>query len=96
VLDAFDDVQRRRRAVALPRALHRELAQVRVFVVALRHRERRQHRVVEVDLDLAALRDEQRVVARRRRFAEQVAHLRGRLDVELLAVELQPVHVALQ
>ena len=65
----------RRCAVALLRALHRELAQVRVLVVALGHRERRQHRLAELDLDVGALGDQQRVVARLGHLAEEVAHL---------------------
>ena len=40
--------------------------------------------------------DQQRVVARFRHFAEQVAHLGGALDVEVVAVELEPLRVALQ
>ena len=59
------------RAVALLRALHRELAQVGVLVVTLGHRERRQDRLAELDLDVGALGDQQRVVARLGQLAEQ-------------------------
>ena len=96
VLDALDHVQRRVVAVALLRALHRELAQVGVLVVALRHRERRQDRLAELDLDVGALGDQQRVVARVGQLAEQRAHLGRRLDVEVVAVELEAVGVALE
>ena len=58
--------------------------------------ERRQDRVAELELDVGALGDQQRVVARLRRFAEEVAHLGGRLDVEVVAFELEAVRVALQ
>ena len=71
-------VRRGRAAVALLRAAHRELAQVRVLVVALGHRERRQHRLAELDLDVGALRDQQRVVARVGQLAEQVRASRPR------------------
>ncbi len=96
VLDPLEHVLRRRTVVALLRAVDRELPQVGVLVVALGHRERRQHRLAELDLDLRALGDQQRVVARVRRFAEHVAHLGGALDVEVVAVELEPVRLALQ
>ena len=96
VLDALDHVRRGRRAVALARADHRELAQVGVLVVALGHRERRQDRLPELDLDVGALGDQQRVVARVGQLAEHVAHLGRRLDVEVVAVELEALGVALE
>ncbi len=89
-------MERRARAVARLGPLEHELAQVAVLVVALRHRERRQHRVVELDLDVGALGDPERVVAGLRQLGEQRAHLDRRLDVELVAVELEAVRVALQ
>ena len=96
VLDALDHVRRGRGAVALARALHRELAQVRVLVVAFGDRERRQDRLAELDLDVGALRDQQRVVARVGELAEQVAHLGRRLDVEVVAVELEALGIRLE
>ena len=83
-------------AVALARAYHRELAQVGVLVVAFGHRERRQDRLAELDLDVGPLGDQQRVVARVGQLAEQVAHLGRRLDVEVVAVELEALGVALE
>src|SRR6187431_3369143 len=49
VLDAVEHGLRWRLAVAFAGALHRELPEVRVLVVALRHRERRQHCLAELD-----------------------------------------------
>ena len=95
-LDALDDMRCRRRPVTLLGALHRELAQVRVLVVPFGHRERRQDRLTEIDLDVGALRDEQRVVARVGNFGEQGAHLGRALDVEVVAVELEALGIALQ
>ena len=85
VLDALDDMRRRRAAVAILRAEHRELAQVRVLVVTFGHRERRQDRLAELELHVGALGDQQRVVARFGRFPEQMAHLDRGLDVEVVA-----------
>ena len=59
----------------------------------LRHRERGQQRVAELDLDVGALRDQQRVVARLGVVAEEVAHLLRGLQVELVGVELEPLRV---
>ena len=55
--------------------------------------ERRQHRVAELDLDVGALRDEQRVVARLFVVGEQRPHLRRGLQVELVGVELEALGV---
>ena len=96
VLDALEHVRCRRLAVALARTLHRELAEIRVFVVPLGNRERRQHGLPELDLDLRPLRDQQGVVARVGQLAEHVTHLRGRLDVEVVALEFQPLGVTLE
>ncbi len=61
--------------------------------MTLRRRERRKHRVAEVDVDVGALRDQQRVVARLLVVTEEMAHLRRGLQVELLGLEAQPVAV---
>ena len=61
--------------------------------MALRHRERRQRRGAELDLDVGALGDQQRVVARLGVVAEEVAHLLRGLQVELVGVELEPLRV---
>ncbi len=60
--------------------------------LALRHREAR-HEVALLEGDLAALGDEQRVVAGVRVIAEDPPHLGGGLEVVLLAVELEAVRV---
>ena len=59
--------------------------------MAFRHRERGQDRLAELDLDVGALGDQQRVVARLGHLGEQRAHLGRRLEEELVAVELEPV-----
>ncbi len=46
-----------------------------------------------VELDLAALGDQQGVVARLRIVAEELPHLRGGLQIELVGVELEAVRV---
>ena len=61
---------------------------------AVGHREVGQLRLAELDLDVGPLGDPQRVVARLGEVAEQVAHLRRRLQVVLLALELEPLRVA--
>ena len=96
MLEAFDDVRGEGLTVALVCTLHREVAQVRVLVVTLWHGERRQDRLAELDLDVGALSDEQRVVARVGQLAEDVAHLGRRLDVEVVAVELEALGVGLE
>ena len=96
VLDALEHVQRGALAVTRLGPFEHELAEIAVLVVTLRHGERRQHRVVELDIDVGALGDPERVVARFGELGEQRPHLGGRLDVELLAVELEAVRVALQ
>ena len=93
VLEALHDVGRDRVAVAFRGAGERQLAQVRVLVVTGGGREGRQDGVAELDLDVGPLRDQQRVVARLFVVGEQAPHLGGRLQVELLAVELQPLGV---
>ena len=81
----------RRVAVALLGALHRELAQVRLLGVALGHREAREHRVAELELDVRALGDPERGVARLGHLVEEAAHLDRGLQVVLVAVEPEAV-----
>ena len=64
-----------------------------LFALALGHREARHVVGVRVELHVAALGDEQRVVARLGMVAEDVPHLGGGLQVELVGVELEPVGV---
>ena len=94
-LDAFEHFGPGRDAVARLGAFDGELSEVGVFVVTLRRRERGQHRVAELDLDVGALGDEQCVVARLLVVREQVAHLLRRLQVELVGVELEALGIAL-
>ena len=92
----LDDRRRAaRRPTARVGALPREVVEVAGVVgEPLRHREVGQLRLAELDGDVGALGDPQRVVARLGKVAEQVAHLRGRLEVVLLALELEPLRVA--
>ena len=64
-----------------------------VLGLAVRHREAGHVVGGGVELHLAPLGDEQRVVARLGVVAEHLAHLGGRLDVVAVAVELEPVRV---
>ena len=64
-----------------------------VLGLPLRHREPGHVVRVRVELDLAALGDDERVVARLGQVAEDVPHLRRRLQVVLVAVELEAVRV---
>ncbi len=57
------------------------------------NRELGQRVQTELDLDVGALGDEQRAVAGLGHLGEEVAHLRRRLEVVLLAVELEAVGV---
>ena len=50
----------------------------------------------ELDLDITALGDPQRVVARFGNLAEQSAHLASGLDVVAVAVELETIGIAEQ
>ena len=59
-------------------------------------REVRQQRLAELDLEFGPFGDPQRVVARRRDLPEQVAHLGGRLQVVLGALELEALRVGQQ
>ncbi len=67
-----------------PRRLAREL---------VGHGELGQADPAEVDLHIGPFGDEQRVVARLGELGEQVPHLPGRLEVVLLALELEPLGV---
>ena len=68
----------------------------RVLGEAVGQREPGQERLAELDLDVAAFGDEERVVtgARVVGLGEQAAHLVGRLEVVLLAVELEAGRIA--
>ena len=98
VREPLDDVVgQRRRPSARSAPSQREVAQVGGVVgEALGQREVGQLRLAELDLDVGPLGDPQRVVARLGQLAEQVAHLGGRLQVVLVAVELEPLRVAHQ
>ena len=88
-------------AVALRRALVGELAQVADLGVALGHREARQDRLAELDLDVRPLRDPQRVVARlghlgeERRASPPPTSGSDPIAVELEAVRLVDLGVGL-
>ncbi len=69
------------------------LDQPAVLGLAVGHREARHVVRRGVEFDLAALSDEQRVVACLRVIAEQLAHLLRRLDVIAVTVELEAVRV---
>ena len=91
VLQPLEHDRGRRLAVPVLRPFDRELAQVRRLGVTLGHREARQHRVAELELDVGALRDPQRGVTRFGHLVEQAAHLDHALQVVLVAVEPEPV-----
>ena len=61
---------------------------------ALGQRELGELGLAELDGDVGPLGDPQRVVAGRRHLAEQVAHLLRRLQVVLVALEVEPVGIA--
>ena len=95
--EAFDHVVGQLVAPALAGALEGEVLEVLGVVgEALGQREVGQLRLAELDLDVAALGDPQRVVAGLGRLAEQVTHLCRGLQVVLVAVELEAVRVAHQ
>ena len=82
-------------APALPGAREGEVLEVRGVVgEALGDREVGQLRLAELDLDVGALGDPQRVVARLGHLGEELAHLGRGLQVVLVAVELEAVGVA--
>ena len=101
VVDALADLGRDL-AVALCGSLVDELAKVRVAIDAARRLEPRQvvsllgGRPVSVhEVELDALGDVERVVADLGRLGEDLAHLLGALEEELVGVELQPLQVGL-
>ena len=94
VVETFRDRGRHRLAVPPPGALVGEVTEVGVLrVEPCRQREVRQLGLAELDLDLGALGDPERVVARLRNLVEQQAHLGRRLQVVLLRLELEPLRV---
>ena len=96
VAEPLDRIVRDLVAPALLGPLPGEVLEVRRVVEPLGHREVRQQRLAELDLEVGALGDPQRVVARRRHLAEQVPHLGGRLQVVLAALELEALRVRQQ
>ena len=77
--------------------LERQVGEVGVGVgVGGGHLEVRQQRAAELDAHVGPLGDGQRVVAGLGVLAEQRPHFRGRLEIVLVAVELEPVGVAAQ
>ena len=87
-------------AVALLGALEGEVPQVAggpflvgVARVVVGDREAGQARASEVDLDVGPLGDEQGVVAGLGELGEEMAHLGGRLEVVLVAFELEPLGI---
>ena len=80
-------------AVAAHDALLAELAQVGASGAALGHRVRGQQVVAEVEVDVAALGDLDRGVAGAGVVLEALAHLLGRLEVELVAAVAHAVLV---
>ncbi len=100
VVEALRHLGGQRGAIALPGAVVGEVAEIgqSPFLVGLaaepvRNRELGQARLPELDLHVGPLRDQQRVVARLGDVAEEVAHLGGRLQVVLGALELEAVGV---
>ena len=103
VVEALDHLVGERRPIALPGALVGELAQVLRRPVLggaagdlLWHRELRQARLAELELDVRPLGDQEGRVAGGLVVLEQVAHLGRRLEVVLRAVELEPLLVCEQ
>ena len=81
----------RQRRIPLGQAALAFLAQPRALRLPVRHLEVRQPQALEVEVDLALLGDEQRVVHGVRQLAvEEAAHLRGGLQVELVVLEPHP------
>ena len=93
--EPLDDRWRQVVAPPLPGTLPRQVVEVAGSVgEALGDREVGQLRLAELDVDVGALGDPQRVVARLGKLAEQVPHLGRGLQVVLLALELEPLRVA--
>ena len=82
------------RAVAPGQPLPRELLEVGLERVAIRHRVPGQVELAEVERQVAALRDRQRIAAGVGQLGEDPAHLFGRLQVELLGREPPALRVA--
>ncbi len=97
VAEAVGHLGRERLAPALRRPLEGQVAQV---VLGgghpRRQRELRQLGLAELDGDVGPLGDPQRVVAGRGHLAEEVAHLLRRLEVVLVALEVEALRVAHQ
>ena len=79
--------------VALLEALLAELDEIVERIAALGHRVLREANRAELDLDRAALRDLERPRERSRVLGEVGRHLRRRLEVELVGVELPVIRV---
>ncbi len=93
VVDPLHDVARHRGPVAAAGALEGEGAQVFAVGDARRQVEVGQLGLAELDLDVDPLGDGQGVVAGLGGLGEQRAHLGRRLQVVLVAVELEPLGV---
>ncbi len=100
VVESNANVVTERVTVAVARALVGQFAQVRggAFLVrSLRiligQGEFRQCVVVELDRDVGPFGDHERVVARLRELAKEVAHLRGGLEVVLVALEAKTIRI---
>ena len=95
VSQPLDDRVGQRVAPPFPGSLESQVLEVGIVVPEpVGQREVRQLRLAELDLDIAALSDPEGVVAGRRNIAEEAAHLAGRLDVVLGAVEPKALFVA--
>ena len=79
--------------VALLQALLAELDEVVERVAAVGHRELRQEDLAELDLDVAALGDLERAAQRVVVAGEVAGHLLGRLEEEVVGLELPVVRV---
>ena len=97
VAEAVGHLGRERLAPALRRPLEGQVAQVLLRGGhPRRQRELRQLGLAELDRDVGPLGDPQRVVAGRGHLAEEVAHLLRRLEVVLVALEVEALRVAHQ
>ena len=95
--DARRRVLRNVRAPAPLRPFECQVRQVRVGIgVGCGHLEVRQQQPSELDVRLGPVGDRQRVVARFGKLLEQRPHLCGRLEIVLVAVELEAVWLAAQ
>ena len=97
VVETFDDLVAEVGPPTFVGAFVREVAEVLgVGREAFGQRKLGKLRFAELDLDIAAFGDPQRVVARFGDLAEESAHLAGGLDVVAVAVELEAIGVAEQ